>query len=133
MPDVEAVKPNRREKILVAEDDATSRKMIEMVLQRMNISGVVTVNDGQEAWKAIEASPARYHLIIADWNMPLMSGIELLKKIRNEGLRTPFIMITGNNSLDAAITAADTGATAFLPKPYTPDQLARRVRGVLSD
>ena len=118
---------NLRQKILVAEDDATSRKMIEMVLQRTTSGEVVVVADGMEAWKAIEASPNSFRLIIADWNMPFATGIELLQRVRAEGLRMPFIMLTGKNTLDAAMMAKDMGVSAFLPKPYTPDQLSRRV------
>ena len=119
------------QKILVAEDDATGLKMIELVLQRKTSSELVLVADGMEAWKAFEATPKSFSLIIADWDMPHVTGIELLEKVRKEGYNTSFIMLTGKNTMDAAMTAKETGASAFLPKPYTPDQLSRRVMELL--
>jgi len=120
-------------KILVAEDNLTSRKMIEMTLIRMKIGDVETVKDGLEAWQAIEADPHGYRLIVADWNMPFKTGIELLEEVRAHKIWMPFVIITGNNTMDAAIEAKERGVTAFLPKPYSSQQLARRVEEILKE
>lgn len=116
---------------LIAEDDPTSRKLIEMTLGKMNFADIVSVEDGMEAWKAIEGAKSPFSLIIADWNMPFATGIELLQQVRENGINTPFVIITGKNSVDAAVEAKEMGVTAFLPKPYTVQQLMRRIEEVL--
>ncbi len=127
-------KPKETAKIrsaLIAEDDPTSRKLIEMTLAKLGFKNVVSVEDGMEAWKAIEAAADPFSIIIADWNMPFATGIELLQQVRENGIQTPFVIITGKNSVEAAVEAKETGVTAFLAKPYTVDQLSRRIKEVL--
>ena len=116
---------------LVAEDDPTGARLIEMSLNKMGISDVTVVVDGMEAWKEIEDAKNPFSLIVADWNMPFVTGIELLERVRAEGIKTPFVIITGKNSVEAAIEAKEMGVTAFLPKPYTPNLLMRRIGEVL--
>lgn len=124
-------KKNTR-RVLVAEDDPTGAKLIEMSLNKMGISNVTVVVDGMEAWKEIENATKPFSLIVADWNMPFVTGIELLERVRDDGIKTPFIIITGKNSVEAAVEAKEMGVTAFLPKPYTPNLLMRRIEEVLA-
>ena len=114
--------------ILVVEDDAIQR---EIVLDQLEIAGfeeAIGMEDGVEAYAYIEENPA--DLIISDWSMPNMDGLELLKKIRaNPSLHNlPFIMLTANE--DITIKAMDAGASGFLSKPTNPAKLIEKIEKI---
>ncbi|MCW9040205.1 MAG: response regulator [Rhodospirillales bacterium] len=117
---------------LVVEDDPAGAKLITMVLNDIGIARVITAEDGVAAMEEIEkAGRNGFTLIICDWNMPRMSGLELLEKVRGAGINVPFVMITGRNTIDSAVDAKNMGVSAYLPKPYTPDQLARKIMEII--
>jgi two-component system chemotaxis response regulator CheY len=114
--------------ILVVEDDALQR---EIVLDQLEIAGyeeAIGMEDGVEAYSYIEENPA--DLIISDWSMPNMDGLELLKKIRsNPSLNNlPFIMLTANE--DVTKKAMDAGASGFLSKPTNPAKLIEKIEKI---
>ncbi|MCW8835382.1 MAG: response regulator [Rhodospirillales bacterium] len=118
---------------LVVEDDPAGAKLITMVLNDIGIARVITAEDGVAAMEEIEkAGRNGFTLIICDWNMPRMSGLELLEKVRGAGINVPFVMITGRNTIDSAVDAKNMGVSAYLPKPYTPDQLARKIMEIIA-
>jgi len=111
--------------ILVVEDDAIQR---EVVLDQLEIAGyeeAIGMEDGVEAYSYIEENPA--DLIISDWSMPNMDGLELLKQIRsNPTLQNlHFIMLTANE--EVTIKAMDAGASGFLSKPTNPAKLIETI------
>ncbi|MBN2803802.1 MAG: response regulator [Deltaproteobacteria bacterium] len=114
-------------RILIADDDFTSRTMLDMVLQSQNYE-VTACRDGIEAWDIIKKGNAP-NIMILDWLMPDMDGIELLIKIRS--LKTeinPYIiMLTGKTETEAIISALEKGADDMLSKPYQPAELIARV------
>ena len=114
--------------ILVVEDDEIQR---EIVLDQLEIAGyeeAIGMEDGVEAYSYLEENPA--DLIISDWSMPNMDGLELLKKIRsNPSLQTlPFIMLTANE--DVTVKAMDAGASDFLSKPTNPTKLVEKIEKI---
>lgn len=118
----------RREKILLVEDDIRGAKMIEMALHDVGIRDIVTAKDGMEAWGHLKSGGAEeFDAIISDWNMPFVTGIELLEQVRDSGINIPFIIITGRGLTDAAVEAKEFGVTAFMIKPYSPKQLGKKV------
>ncbi|MDH5749255.1 MAG: response regulator [Rhodospirillales bacterium] len=128
-------------RFLIAEDNKQSAKLIEMLLRDLGSKDVVMAHNGTEAWDYIngesdmisENSPRKrpFDLIICDWNMPELTGFDLLKKIRREGFFMPFIMITGRGTVDSVINAMEAGVTEFLPKPFTPHQLTQKIFTIL--
>jgi DNA-binding response OmpR family regulator len=112
--------------ILIAEDDFISRKLLVNILEELG--HVVTVaTDGQEAWEAYKAQPCR--LIITDWLMPNMDGLELVRKIRENDLSdyTYVILLTANiGQRENYFKAMETGVDDFLTKPL--DRLELEIR-----
>lgn len=118
-------------RVLIVEDDASVRWTIEQCLKKIGITDIQVAEDGLTAWKKIEPDPAAFDLVISDWNMPFVTGIELLEHIREEGILTPFIMITAKGTFEAAIEAKNAGVTVFVPKPFTVQHLNAKVSEVL--
>lgn len=112
--------------ILIAEDDFISRKLLINILEELG--HVVTVaSDGEEAWRAYEAQPTR--LVITDWLMPRMDGVELVKKIRANDASdyTYLILLTANiGQRENYFRAMQAGVDDFLAKPL--DRLELEIR-----
>lgn len=121
-------------RVLVVEDDPQGSALIKLVLDDMGVRNVVHAGDGSEAWDLVEDSIRRdalFDLIISDWNMPVMTGIMLLSKVRDAALKMPFIMITGRGTVESTVEAKVMGVTVYIAKPYTPRQLREKVHFVL--
>ena len=121
-----------RVRILVVEDDDTMRDFIVEILGSVGFTNLTTALDGIEAWRKFEQGE-QFDLVICDWIMPGMDGLEFLKNIRDSRAAIPFILVTVRDSEDAMKRAVDRGVTAFLSKPLMPDQLVAEVLKVLSD
>lgn len=121
-----------RARILVVEDDDTMRDFIVGILDSVGFSNLTTALDGIEAWRKFEQGE-QFELVICDWIMPGMDGLEVLKNIRDSRAAIPFILVTVRDSEDAIKRAADRGVTSFLSKPFEPDQLVTEVLTVLAD
>ena len=121
-----------RVRILVVEDDDTMRDFIVEILGSVGFTNLTTALDGIEAWRKFEQGE-QFDLVICDWIMPGMDGLEVLKNIRDSRAAIPFILVTVRDSEDAIKRAVDRGVTAFLSKPLMPDQLVAEVLKVLSD
>jgi two-component system, chemotaxis family, chemotaxis protein CheY len=121
-------------KILVVDDMKTMRKVVLRSLREQGYTNLVEAEDGVAAWTAIQDAHQAgkpFDLIISDWDMPKLKGIDLLRKLRADA-RTknlPFLMLTAEaeeKSLKEA-TAPDTRASGFLNKPFRPEQLKEQM------
>ena len=114
-------------KILIAEDDTTSRLLFSATLRKLGHT-VVAVEDGHEAWKAWQQG--EYPLLISDWMMPNIDGLQLCRMIRGEpGLQyTYVILLTALDSKGSYLEGMDAGADDFITKPFDEEQLAARLR-----
>ena len=114
-------------KILVAEDDTVSRLVLGTTLKRLGHT-VTMVEDGYQAWAAWQQD--EYPLVISDWLMPRIEGLELCRMIRAESTLqyTYIILLTALNSRSSYLEGMDAGADDFLTKPFDEDQLAARLR-----
>ena len=121
----------KRWKVMVAEDDPLGRNLIKLVLKTMKIDNVVYVSDGLSAWQEMEKSEEDFDLVISDWNMPMATGLELLEEMRDQDIETPFLMVTGRGLVESAVEAKMMGVTSFMPKPYSPDQMMRKISELL--
>ena len=115
-------------KILAVEDDAVARTVLRQALQKLGHE-VIEAKDGREAWASMEAEPVR--VIVSDWMMPQLSGLELCRRLRARAGEeyVYFILITAN-SADSTnrIEAADAGVDDFLSKPLNVEELWMRLR-----
>lgn len=115
------------QKILIADDDFTSRKMLEALLSRMGFQVIETKN-GLEALAAFETGDSP-DLAILDWMMPKMSGLEVIGKIRSLGKEPePYIiLLTSKHEKDDVVKGLDSGADDFLSKPFDLEELKARI------
>ena len=114
-------------KILMAEDDTTSRLLFGATLRKLGYS-VTAVENGQKAWETWKQG--EYPLLISDWMMPDIDGLQLCKMIRAEpGLQyTYIILLTSLDSKGSYLEGMDAGADDFITKPFDEEQLAARLR-----
>ena len=115
-------------KILIAEDDMVSRRLLEATLIKWGY-GVVVTCDGAEAWEALQSADAP-PLAIVDWMMPGMDGIELCRKVRQVMTPTPpyLILLTAKGRRQDIITGLRSGANDYVTKPFDREELQARVQ-----
>ena len=110
-------------RILIVDDSRAMRKIVLRALRQAGFSGheFHEAEDGQKGLEAVaEHSP---ELILSDWNMPEMTGIEFLRELRAAGNQTPFGFITTEGTGELRKEASEAGANFLLQKPFTPDQI----------
>lgn len=115
-------------KILVVDDSSTMRRIIINTLKQIGQEDVVQAADGVEGLAALQAN-ADVELVLSDWNMPNMNGLDFLKKVR-EGKsqqELPVIMITTEAEKSNVVTAIKAGANNYIVKPFTPDVLTEKL------
>jgi two-component system chemotaxis response regulator CheY len=115
-------------KILIAEDDPVSRRLLESFLSKWGYDVVVTC-DGSEAWEALN-EPEAPSLVISDWMMPNVNGLELCRKIREmkKSGYTYFIILTAKGEKEDVVKGLEAGADDFLIKPFHQEELKYRVQ-----
>ncbi|MDA8165947.1 MAG: response regulator [Desulfobacteraceae bacterium] len=105
----------RKAKVLVVDDDSFIREVLASILEGEGYDSL-TAGDGKEALAAFGADPGGIGLIVSDLNMPEMSGMELIGKVREAGSEVPIIILTGNSEISDAIAAVRSGANDYLEK-----------------
>ncbi len=115
-------------RILFAEDDRDLNQAVKTLLIRSGYQ-VDAVYDGAEALDYARAEA--YDGIILDWMMPETDGVEALRSMRKEGIRTPCLLLTARDAVEDRITGLDAGADDYLPKPFNAQELLARVRAML--
>jgi two-component system chemotaxis response regulator CheY len=120
-------------KILIVDDSSTMRRIIGNVVMQLGFKKdeFDEAEDGVKAWKLLCES--QYDVILTDWNMPNMNGLELVKKTRGEGahMKTPIIMITTEGGKGEVITALKAGVNNYIVKPFNAEILKEKLDGVL--
>ncbi len=114
--------------LLIAEDERDLAEALTAFFEKNKFS-VDTVFDGRVAYDY--GSGGDYDAVILDVMMPKMDGIEVLRRLRADGVKTPIMMLTAKAEKDDRITGFDSGADDYLPKPFAPDELLSRVRAML--
>lgn len=115
-------------RLLIAEDELDLAEALSVLFEKNQFS-VDVVNDGLSAYDY--ASGGDYDAVILDVMMPGLNGLEVLRRLREEGVKTPVMMLTARGEKDDRITGFDAGADDYLPKPFEPDELIARVRAML--
>lgn len=120
-------------RVLVVDDFATMRRIIKGVLKQLGFSNIVEAEDGDVALEELKKD--EYGLILADWNMPNMSGLELLKAVRSDKnlQRIPFIMVTAEGQKDNILEAVKAGVSNYVIKPFTPETINEKLKKVFKE
>jgi two-component system chemotaxis response regulator CheY len=120
-------------RLIVVDDSSTMRRIIKNTLTRMGHKDVLEAEDGVEAWSIIDANPD-IEMILTDWNMPNMNGLELVQKLRADGRfkTVPIIMITTEGGKSEVITAMKAGVNNYIVKPFTPQVLKEKLEAVIN-
>ena len=119
-------------KVLVADDFATMRRIVKGVLKQLGFQNIVEAEDGSKALEALKKEEVG--LIISDWNMPKMTGLDLLKAVRSDdGLKSiPFIMVTAEGLKENVLEAVKAGVTNYVVKPFTPEGFSEKIQAALN-
>lgn len=118
-------------RILIVEDQSDARSLMRGMLGEMGVTQIFESSDGREALKFLDAAFDFIDLIICDWNMPGMTGLELLRQLRSVDPDMPFLMVTSRSDMDSVISAKSANVTGYIRKPFSPAQLEAKMRIVL--
>ncbi len=113
--------------VLVVEDDPLARKILKRVLGAFGVSQVFTADDGKYAQEFLETAGHLVDIIICDWRMPRMSGLELLQRVRITYPDMPFMMLTGSRDMESVMAAKKFNVDAYVAKPYSPQMLKQKL------
>ncbi len=118
--------------ILVVDDFSTMRRIITNVLRQLGFDNIVEAEDGSKALTIIESEKVDF--VITDWNMPQMSGLDLLKAIRasekDETKNIPVLMVTAEALQENIIAAAKAGVNNYIIKPFDANTLAEKIEKI---
>lgn len=117
--------------ILVVDDYQTMIRIIKNLLKQLGFNNADEATDGGMALEKIGAK--NYGLIISDWNMEPMTGIDLLKKVRGSGNKVPFIMVTAESKTENVLAAREAGVNNYIVKPFNADTLKTKLTSVLGE
>lgn len=119
-------------KILVVDDYVTMRRIIRNLLSQIAHTDVEEAEDGNTAFDLLKRK--KFDLVLSDWNMQPMSGLELLRKVRAEATLAPlpFIFVTAENKPENIAAAKQAGANNFVVKPFTAEVLRDRINLVMA-
>ena len=122
---------DKKIKVLVVDDFATMRKVIRNLLKQIGYENVVEAENGQVALRILKSQ--KIDFIVSDWNMPTMSGLELLKAVRgDEDLnKTPFLMVTAEALKENVVEAVKAGVNNYIVKPFTAEVLEEKIKKII--
>ncbi len=123
---------NTRTRILVVDDFATMRRIIRNLLQDLGFGSVAEADDGTTAWPMLQNG--QFDLLITDWNMPGMPGLELLKTVRADArlAKLPVLMLTAEAKREQIVEAAQAGVNGYVIKPFTAEVLKSKLEKILA-
>ena len=112
-------------RVLVADDSSTMRKIILRSLQAVGVTDIAEAADGAEAVAMFK--PGEFDMVLTDWNMPGLTGLEVLQQIRAIDPKVPVIMVTTEAEKSRVLQAIQAGVTDYLVKPFTADTLREKL------
>jgi two-component system chemotaxis response regulator CheY len=114
-------------KILLVEDQSESRALLRNMLSELGISQVFDASDGRQALSFLDNAFDFVDVVVCDWNMPNMSGVELLRQLRTVNTDTPFLMVTGRADMASVMEAKSSGVNGYIRKPFSLSQLEAKL------
>jgi len=127
MSDTQLLEEFEKLRVLVVDDEEEIRDLIQEILRDLGIVRVHLAENGEMAWQRLSRSELDYDLVISDWLMPRMDGLELLQKMRQFGSETLFMMLTVKVTGEAVAAAVESGVTLYVAKPFTYGDFSKKV------
>ena len=120
-------------KVLVVDDSLAMRKIIKNILIKTGITDIVEAEDGREALEILNMEDD-IDLVLLDWNMPEMTGLEFVEAVRSDDRfdKMPIIMVTANTSKNEIIRAIGAGVNNYVAKPFTPEVLMEKIERTMT-
>ena len=117
--------------VLVVDDVMTMRRIVRNILRDLQFKNIIDAEDGTAAARILETQ--KVDLIVSDWNMPGMTGLDLLKWVRANGLNkdVPFQMVTAEARKDNIMEALKAKVSGYVVKPFTPQSLSEKLQRIL--
>tara|TARA_Y100000034_G_C6909057_1_gene422893 strand:+ start:379 stop:765 length:387 start_codon:yes stop_codon:yes gene_type:complete len=118
---------NKKMKILIVDDFATMRRVIRNLLKSLGFENFEEAEDGTKALKILNKT--KIDFVVTDWNMPNMTGIELLREIRKDSKLShiPVLMVTAEQKREQIIAAAQAGVNGYIVKPFNGETLSEKI------
>jgi two-component system chemotaxis response regulator CheY len=122
---------NLEKHVLVVDDYNTMRRILRNLLSQIGFTKIEEAEDGSTGLRKLREKA--YGLVISDWNMAPMSGLDFLKEVRSDGSlkAVPFIMITAESKTENVVAAKAAGVSNYIVKPFNADTLKRKIEAVL--
>jgi len=117
-------------RVLVVDDSQIMRKIIIGALRNESVKNISEASDGLEAYEAVQKNPD-IDLILMDWNMPSLNGVDAVKKIRTTNPNVPIIMVTTEAEQHRVVEAIKSGANDYLVKPFSPKDIKSKLEKYL--
>jgi CheY-like chemotaxis protein len=127
------LKETTPKRILIADDDPVMRHLVTTIVKQQDCE-VVLAHDGRDAYRILQ-SDSQFTAAILDLTMPFLEGLDLIRYMRSERrlMRIPIMLITAQQDIKLMASSFAAGATAFLPKPFTPEQLQSAIRMLIGN
>ena len=121
---------NTAMRVLIVDDFSTMRRIIKNILRQLGFSNIIEADDVTSAWEVLTKDQIDF--IISDWNMPQMTGIELLRKVRGseEFADLPFLMVTAEAQQENIIEAVQAKVSNYIVKPFTAETLGQKINKI---
>jgi len=119
-------------KVLIVDDFATMRRILKNIMKQIGFSDITEADNGKNALKVLKSQ--KIDLILCDWNMPEMPGIEVLNTVRadDELKSTPFVMVTAEAQKENILEAVKAGVSSYVVKPFTAETVEQKLEKVFS-
>jgi two-component system chemotaxis response regulator CheY len=119
-------------KVLIVDDFATMRRILKNIMKQIGFSDITEADNGKNALKALKSD--KIDLVLCDWNMPEMAGIDVLNSVRaDDDLKdTPFIMVTAEAQKENILEAVKAGVSSYIVKPFTADTVEEKLQKVFA-
>ena len=120
-------------KVLIVDDYKTMVRIIRNLLKQLNFNNVDEASDGSAALRKLREG--NFGLVVSDWNMEPMTGLQLLKEVRSDNTLKdlPFIMVTAESKTENVIAAKQAGVSNYIVKPFNAATLKAKLTGILGD
>ncbi len=118
-------------KVLIVDDFATMRRILKNILKQLGFKNILEADDGTTALEVLEKQDI--DLIISDWNMPKMTGLDLLKRVRADKKysKHPFLMVTAEAQKQNVIEAVQAGVSNYVVKPFTAEAISEKLKKII--
>jgi len=121
---------NKNMRVLIVDDYNTMLRILRNLLRQLEFNNVEEASDGEEALRALRRDP--HDLVISDWNMAPMTGLDLLRCVRSDDKlrRIPFIMVTAESKTENVVAAKQAGVSNYIVKPFNAETLRAKIGSV---